>query len=200
MHPQVGEPLRPSYHVSTSVNYTGYRGTNRVFGCFGASLAAWDAFGTRYGYHIVSTRGNNALLVRADAARRARTRHALRDNPSVWCHAAQTHSQNSRLGMQRPPGIPPPDGLGKLREPAGRHPHQQWRAGGSYDYTGAARHIGRSCAETQTPFRLSVPGRCCPAEAQQVPLRLPIGNVARPLCRGCDPVEGAAITSQRGGE
>ena len=185
-----GEPLRPSYRASTGAPHAGYHGTNRVFGCFGASLAAWDDFARRFGYEIAATRLNNALLVRADIAQRARARlpPARRSSTSVWCHASETHSQNSRLGMRRPPGIPPADALGRLRKPAGLQPHQQWRDadGGQFNYTEAFRRIGRSCAEAQTPFRLRVPGVCCPDAAQQAPMRMTGRDRVAPLCRGCE--------------
>ena len=193
-----GEPLRPSYRASAGAPHAGkaplplnagYRGTNRVFGCFGASLAAWDDFARRLGYQIAATRLKKALLVRADIAQRARARACCRRAarpPRCGATASETHSQNSRLGMRRPPGIPPADALGRLRKPAGLQPHQQWRDGGQFNYTEAFRRIGRSCAEAQTPFRLRVPGVCCPAAAQQAPMLMTGRDRVAPLCRGCE--------------
>ena len=193
LEPVSGETLRPTYGYGSS-NFTGYRGANSVWPCFGASLAAWGRFAHRHNYVVRATRGNNVLLMRSDAHARARYNDSSDD---LWCHARTTHGQTARLKthmfdvrnaearayfqrarshfLQAPvPGLPPlagrtPTSQQHQHQHLDQHQQRQQRwlpeAPDTFDYRSAVTTIEKRCRENQTPFLLSINGECCPGRS-----------------------------------
>jgi len=190
------EPLVSTFGKGSGV-FTGYRGFNAMFGCFGASLAAWERFASEAGYRLLTTKTNNVLLLRLDAYT-----HGDFDGwtDDAWCHAAVTHAQPYRLKMSgRLPG----------RFNASR---RRWSAErpDRFDYLSAVVTIEKRCRENQTPFSLRINDECCPGTPAAIRegnwSRMPYGSAAYgsslnqharhvenvtklpaayPLCRGC---------------
>ena len=82
LEPEAGEALNASYHKGTKT-FAGYRGNNKIWPCFGASLGAWAALAPELGYVLLGTDRNNVLLVRSDV-------HAagqFNTSSDAWCHA-----------------------------------------------------------------------------------------------------------------
>lgn len=135
---------------------TAYRGFNRVWGCFGVSLAAWAKFATVHSYVLLLTLSNNVLLMRADA--HARSGLGTRWSDDMWCHSASTHAQLYRLQLSM-------------------HDVRHW---GTPQETNQSLKIAiaiieKRCYEHETPYSLRVNGVCCPGvsgEARPGALRL----------------------------
>ena len=182
LEPEAGEALNASYHKGTKT-FAGYRGNNKIWPCFGASLGAWAALAPELGYVLLGTDRNNVLLVRSDV-------HAagqFNTSSDAWCHAKTTNTglaQIYRLRLARAPGVPPRRG-DSIR----------WRPEADFDYNAALMTIESRCRENQTPYLLRLPSQrpggekpCCPASSRPWFANLTTTVLGVPdlgLCRGC---------------
>ena len=166
--------LRPSFAYGQA-NFTGYRGFNNVWGCFGSSLLAWVGLLTPgFGFGLYRTLANNALFVRGYP-------HALSlgagpaYSTDPWCHAPEGHQQLRRLGLthKRVPGVPPVKCNGSSTRVGHSTPltcsrWQPQRPVDTFNYSLIVRTIERRCREAQTPYMLRINGQCCIASRGSV--------------------------------
>lgn len=150
--------LRATYGHPVANRTSGYRGSNKIWGCFGVSLGAWASFAAARGYIVLLTLANNVLLMRSDAHSRGGFFALWTDD--VWCHAATTQQQLPRLHLSKE----------DVRSWGTRHETNE-------SFRAAIATITRRCREHETPYTLRINGQCCPGVAGKVRL----GGM--PLCQ-----------------
>ena len=144
-------------------------GSNHVWGCFGASLGAWASFASKRAYKLLTTMGNNALLVRVDAYSRGDFGANWTDD--MWCHRDNTHRQLPRLHLDKTI-------VRRWTRPHGSA-HGGWNrtAEDKMQLQTAIRQISRRCQEHETPYTLRIGNQCCGGSSHQ------LQSIATQLCR-----------------